>query len=400
VGHTLGIRHNFAASSLDRASVMDYPYPYVLMDSAGAIDLSQAYDTGIGEWDKATIMYGYTDYPDGVDEDSALAAHLDSVFASGQRYVSDGDARSAGSAHPYAHLWDNGPHSAEELVRLLDIRARLLDSFSERAIQEGAPLVMLEEALVPIYMFHRYQMEACAKWIGGVDYRFAVRGSGPQTVTPAPADEQWRAFKALTRCIDPATLAVPDTLLRLIPPQTTGIPRSREIFKRRTGSTFDPYTAAENAADIPIRFILHYQRAARLVGQKAQDGTYPGLAEIIDRLISVSWKRERLGGYDSELRRVVDNLVLHHLIRLAANKSASSQVRAIARHQLQGLETWCDSQLATVPDKSQMAHLERAAGQIQRYLDDPSEFEFYAPLDPPAGSPIGTGNGPAGCGWH
>ena len=399
-GHTLGLRHNFAASSLDRASVMDYPYPYVQMDSAGALDLSQAYTEGIGAWDKATIIYGYADFPDGVDEDSALAAHLDSVFGSGMRFVSDGDARPEGSAHPYAHLWDNGPHSAEELIRLLDIRARLLASFSERAIPEGTPLVMLEEALVPIYLFHRYQIEACAKWLGGVDYRFAIRGSGPQTVTPVPADEQWRAFKALLRCIEPSTLAIPDTLLRLMPPQTTGIPRSREIFKRRTGTTFDPYTAADNAADIPIRLILNYQRAARLVEQKARDSSYPGLAEIIDRLIAVSWKRERLGGHDAELRRVVDNLVLHHLIRLAANKSASNQVRAIARHQLQGLQIWCEKQITTVPDKSQMAHLERALAQIGRFLKDPAEFEYYAPLDPPAGSPIGSDGSPFGCSWE
>ena len=50
IGHTIGFAHNFAASSNDRASVMDYPHPLVnLIDDEIVFD--DAYDTGIGDWE-------------------------------------------------------------------------------------------------------------------------------------------------------------------------------------------------------------------------------------------------------------------------------------------------------------------------------------------------------------
>ncbi len=178
VGHTLGLRHNYAASAQDRASVMDYPYPYITLTDDGSIDLSDAYGVGVGEWDKAAIKYGYQDFAEGIDEDAALGTYLDEVFASGLAYLSDGDARPVGSAHPYAHLWDNGANAIDELDRLMKVRARMLERFSERVLQSKMPLVMLEETLVPIYMFHRYQLEAVPKFIGPstIDWPTVRRG--------------------------------------------------------------------------------------------------------------------------------------------------------------------------------------------------------------------------------
>ena len=108
VGHTLGLQHNFAASTQNRASVMDYPPPLVSIDSKGNIDLSQAYATGIGAWDKRTILYGYREFPNGTDEAAGLASILQENIAQGLRYLTDADARPPGSANPFAHLWDSG----------------------------------------------------------------------------------------------------------------------------------------------------------------------------------------------------------------------------------------------------------------------------------------------------
>ena len=66
VGHTLGLAHNFAASSLGQGtSVMDYPHPLITLDSNGKPDLSHAYAVGIGAWDKVAITYGYAEFPAG-----------------------------------------------------------------------------------------------------------------------------------------------------------------------------------------------------------------------------------------------------------------------------------------------------------------------------------------------
>src|SRR3954465_11906182 len=62
VGHTLGLQHNYAASPVNRASVMDYPAPREQLGADGVPDLSDAYAKGIGEWDKVAIAYGYQDF--------------------------------------------------------------------------------------------------------------------------------------------------------------------------------------------------------------------------------------------------------------------------------------------------------------------------------------------------
>src|SRR5688572_27553489 len=58
VGHTLGLDHNMAASTYDRASVMDYPAPFVKITN-GRLDLSEAYATGVAPYDIAAIRYAY-----------------------------------------------------------------------------------------------------------------------------------------------------------------------------------------------------------------------------------------------------------------------------------------------------------------------------------------------------
>jgi hypothetical protein len=322
---------------------------------------------------------------------------LDSVFATGLLYLSDGDARPAGSAHPKAHLWDNGENAALELARLLEVRAKLLTDFSERAIPPGTPMVMLEETLVPIYMYHRYQIEAAAKIVGGLDYNLSLRAEPVPVVQPLPAEAQRRALDILLRTIRPDALALPEALLAMLPPNTTWLTRPRETFNRRTGQTFDPLAAAESVADITVRMILQPQRAARLVEYYARDNTYPSLDEVIDRLIAATWQAPHQEGYQGELQRVVDNLVLTHLLRLAANQKTSGQVRAVASLKAAELRDWLEDAMTETRDEAQRAHLEYALAQIGRFQEEPGDFEYYEPLEPPAGSPIGAGR--MGCDW-
>jgi hypothetical protein len=188
VGHTLGLSHNYISSAQGRASVMDYPHPLVQLDSDGEIDLSDAYDTGIGEWDKVAITYGYADFPAGTDEASALDAVLSTARSEGITFVTDQDARPTGSAHPQVHLWDNGTDPATELDRMMDVRRVALDRFGERAIRSGMPLATMEEALVPLYLHHRYQVEAAVKVIGGLEYTYALRGDGQEPLRPVAAE--------------------------------------------------------------------------------------------------------------------------------------------------------------------------------------------------------------------
>ena len=338
VGHTLGLYHNFTSSTQNRASVMDYPPPTINMDADGSIDISNAYTKEIGGWDKRAIIWGYTDFPKGTNEADGLKAIMQETLKQGYAFISDADARPAGSAHPLAHLWDSGNNAADELNRIMGIRKQIIANFSEKAIRQDAPMATLEEVLVPMYLLHRYQAEAASKMIGGLYYTFALKNDGQVITRMIPPAEQWKAFNALMTTISPDALALPEKLIAKIPPRPISYPRTRETFKARTGLTFDPLAAAEGAASTTIQFMLNPQRAARLVEYGSRDSQQPGLLAILDKLVIQTWKAPSQSGYKGEVQRLVNNLVLKQLLSLAANPQAAENVRAFPCSKLRSLK--------------------------------------------------------------
>ena len=390
VGHTLGLQHNYAASPVGRSSVMDYPAPWARLGPDGVPDLSEAYAKGIGEWDKVAIAYGYQDFAPGADEKQALDNTLSSAFARGLMYLTDQDARPASSSSSVAHLWDNGRNAVDELANVMKVRAAALRRFGENNIREGAPLATIEDVLVPIYMYHRYQVEAAAKVIGGQDYTFSVKGKGdrnPQIVAP---EEQRRALAAVLDTLKPEALAVPEPLLRLIPPRPAGYPRTREDFRIRTQPVFDALAPAEAIANHVCDFLFNQERAARLVQFHARDARNPGLGEVVDRVLAATWKAPAVGGYAGELQHTVNMVVLTNLMSLAASDRAANQVRAIASWKLDQLKTWLNTQRRVTTDENQRAFLYYSFEQIKRFQEDPKKMNLTNPQAPPDGQPIGA----------
>jgi hypothetical protein len=390
VGHTLGLQHNFAASVVRRASVMDYPAPLVKLGVDGIPDLSDAYARGIGEWDKVTIAYGYQDFPSGTDEGAALDKILSDAFSRGLMYLTDQDARPASASSSVAHLWDNGSNAVDALADVMKVRAAALKRFGENNIREGAPMATLEDVLVPLYMYHRYQVEAAAKLIGGEDYTFSLRGKGDRNPQIIAAEEQRRALAAVLETLKPEALALPESLLRLIPPRPPGYPRTREDFRIRTFPNFDALAPAESVANHVCDFLLNQERAARLVEFHARDARYPGFAEVLDKILASSWKAPVGTGYPAEIQRTVNMVVLGELMSLAAGERAHNQVRAIAELKLEELKNWLNTQRSIARDENQKAFLFYAEEQIKRFQADPKKMNLTRPNDPPDGQPIGT----------
>lgn len=397
IGHTLGLAHNFAASYNDRSSVMDYPHPYIRIDADGNIAYDQAYDTGIGAWDKRTIMYGYQDFPEGQKEADGLQAILSENSQLGLKYISDPDSRPVSGAHPYSHLWDNGQSATEELRRLSLMRKRSMINFSEQNIAVGAPMSTLEDVLVPIYFMHRYQTEAVSKLIGGVDYTYAVRGEGKvETVEVVSNQEQRNAFKGMLETLRPDFLMIPEHILALIPPQAYGYERGREQFKVHTGLTLDPLAAAEASADYTFQFLLNPQRLARLVEQAARLPYYLSATEVMattrkqlqEEVISGA------GNYQHALARVVEQRFVYHLMAVAARNDIQPQVAAAALSTLIDIEGVIPERLtASASNSPDQAHLRYLREQIQQFRRSPEQFKVPAAPDLPDGSPIGCGGG-------
>jgi hypothetical protein len=391
VGHTLGLGHNYASSVNERASVMDYPHPYIGINGDGILDLSRAYTEEIGEWDKVSIAFGYQDYPPDIDEHKAPKAYLDRAFEKGLLYLADQDARGEGSAHPLAHLWDNGRHPTDELLRMMKVRSIALNGFSQKRIPPDFPMATLEDVLVPVYLCHRYQIQAASKVLGGLYYNHTLRG-GPQSLPEiVPAREQRRALEALLSTLKPENLAIRKSILELIPPRPPGYSESRELFQGYTGPTFDPLAAAESAAQITVSGLCNAQRAARLVDYHARNNDNPGLSEVLDRLIEVSWKSKPATGVHSEIQRMVNGVVLKNLIRLAADEATLFQVRAVVSRKLDILKSWLEKQARRTKDEDQEAHYYFGLTVIDQFQQE-LKLDFTQPLQIPQGEPIGMGD--------
>lgn len=387
VGHTLGLGHNYYDSDAGRISVLDYPHPLVTLRPDGTLDYSQVYAVGIGEWDKVAIRYGYQDFPAGTDEAQALTRILDEGWQRDLRYLTNQDT----SANPRVDQWSNGTDPAAELTRMMAVRRAVLARFGEHAIRRGQPLAMMEEVLVPLYLHHRYQIEAAASALGGLHYIYAMRGDGREPVRPVPASEQKAALDALVAALKPSELALPQTVLRSLPPRPAGYGPHRELFPRTTGSGFDPLTPAIVAADLVVSQVLETQRAARIVAQRALDPALPGLGEIIDRLLAAAgpYGASRTP-YEAEIARAVQHVVIAHLIELA-ERASMPQVRAIATLKLrQKMNAWSSIRSATAGRESQTAMDGYLANEIRRFLERPAAPAARVPLpDAPPGAPIG-----------
>lgn len=386
VGHTLGLQHNFAGSTDGRSSVMDYPPPVVTVGQDGALDLSQAYATGIGAWDKRTILYGYQDYPAGQDEDKALAAVLQDNIARGFHYITDEDARPPGGAHPLAHLWDSGASAVDELNRLVQVRALALSRFGENNIPPGAPMATLENVLVPVYLLHRYQAEAATKLVGGVNYTYAARGDGEPTNDPLPTGTQRAALAAVTQTLQPAFLALPERLIALIPPRPPGYERDRELFDAHTGLTFDPLAAAESWVNTELDLLFNPQRLSRVVEQNARGKSELTLPEIFAAALHAGQTDDHQSPYEQQLAGMVEQQVLQHLFRLAVTTDAEEHVRATAIWQLRAFE----DALRPVPaGDPQAVRVLSLRFEIDNFFLHPKEYQPAKPVRIPDGSPIG-----------
>ncbi len=391
VGHTLGIAHNFAASVNQRASVMDYPHPLIDIDDGGLLDALNAYDIGLGQWDFQVIEYGYSEYANPQDEAAGLANTLKENADAGLHFISDQDSRPTGSSHPLAHMWDNGAHPTAELEQLMSVRQAALGRFGSANLLPGQPFAELEEVLVPLYLLHRYQVEAVQKLLGGTYYEYAVYdGNGApdeSLVTPVPAEEQWQALNALLDTLAPEVLTLPPEILASIPPKPIGFSRSRESFPSRSFLNLDYVAIAETAADHTIAGILHPQRLTRLNNLHGSDPSLPSVYAVTSRLIERVFDRPVNNSQQEAVRRAVSHGLLYRLMEVVRDGAMDNQVKSQVSLALRELE----SRLEAGPGADD---LWRASNRLA--LDEIANWFQYRradsllspPLPMPPGAPI------------
>jgi hypothetical protein len=383
IGHTLGLQHNYASSFNDRSSVMDYPHPNVFVNAKGALDFSTIYTDEIGLWDKRAITYGYQDFPKGTDEANALNNLLEENSKNGLQFIADADARAAGGMHPNAHLWDNQPDAVDGLMQTFAVRNKAMQQFSEDAVKVGTPLAQLEDMLVPVYNYHRYQYEAVTKLIGGVNYQYSVRGDKNQIQpTILPNAMQQKALDAALACLAPSFLSIPENILQLIPPRPPMYYGVGELFTKRTGLSFDALSPSEALVDFELSFLFNAERANRLVQNKARAGSM-GWDNVLDAILDKTWYATTVSGMAGSIQLQTQQQTLSWLIGMSQSSDANFEVKSICANRLNKLKSKLTS--LSISNPKLTAHYQYAISRI----NDPEKITLPKPVVIPPGAPIG-----------
>jgi len=389
IGHTIGMAHNYIASTYDRGSVMDYPAPRVRLSAAGEIDLSAAYDRGPGEYDVWAIRWAYGIFPQATERDS-----LDAIVREGLRkgylFLADGDARPDFASDPRTNLWDDAATELEFLRHQGDVRRVAMRRFGLGNLRAGEPVALLQERFAPLYFFHRFAINSATKAIGGMEYSNAVVGDGQQATRTVSAARQRQALAALVAALQPAELAIPDSVLTLLAPRAFGFGGAPvELFGTRTRPTFDELGAARTLAQMVVDGILQRERAARLVQQSVYGDRPLTLAETIDALIDGTWGGAAPASAKlSAVRRVTQRAVADRLLLLAADSNAAPEVRAMAEYKINELIPRARTQ-ARAGSVEQRAHYASLVTDLTRWIERRELPALSPALRPPPGDPFG-----------
>lgn len=368
IGHTLGLAHNFIAATQDRASVMDYPYPLIRVDGQGRLDVSEAYRASPGPHDELAIRYAYTWFPDAASEAAGLRRIVRDAEARGLRFVADAHVGAAGSI-PGASQWIEGADMLSALDRTMAVRRVLIDRFDARAAQPGEPLAVLNRRFAHVYFHHRYALAGAIKYIGGMEFAYALAGEKTTATQIVAAEEQRTALRRVLAALAPEELRIPERVTALLPPVPFGYDADLTLIPTPAGTAFDPVAAAHSLAQEIADGILHPERAARLASFHARDAANPGLDEVIGALVDATWGRAATPGeahMDAALRHAAQRAVLDAMLDLAGSAAATAQVRAIASERLEMLARDVTAASATVDERG---HRTTAARDIARFFE-------------------------------
>jgi len=412
VGHPLGFAHNFAASVNNRASVMDYPAPLVRATASGGLDFSEAYGVGVGAWDKFAVHWLYSEFGADIDADAEREAMIRRAYASGLKFVTDSEGRSTGAAHPAGSVWDNGADPVEMLAETMQVRRIALDNFGLQSVKTGRAQSALGVVIAPIYLYHRYQVAAAAKLVGGYAFQYSRKGDGLGGGAAVPAARQQAALYALLATLDPAALDLSDETLALLTPpaRSFGGFVAGEYFSGATGPMFDLLAAADVAGTITMSALLHPARAARLIETKRRDPSSLGLDSVLNAMERHLFRIDATDRQE-EIQRVLQSRYVSLLIAIAAGAPEGGEARAaVAGFDFGGggeasplVKARVDAYLRDLrgrigPGLLQGASVDRAhrewlAARIDRHLNRPAPARTAvtrrAPIPP--GSPIGAG---------
>ena len=380
IGHTLGFAHNYISSANNRSSVMDYPHPKIdIID--GDINIDNAYSKNIGDWDKVTVRYAYTDFQENENEDIKLNQIIEDAVNKGLYFLSDSDSRPVGSANPFSHLWDNGEFPYKELNKLLKVRDLALKNIDLENLVDGEPYDRIEDILVPIYMLHRYQIESTAKAIGGVDYLYFVKNLNNDKVKFVNSKLQKESLESLLNVLNPKNLVLPDNLIEILSPRSFRNPRTRENFESNTGVTFDYINASSSVINHTLTFLINPERINRIYQQNMFGENILKLEDYLSIISNSIFSNKKMSLYETSINNNTSSLFLDHLFLAFNNSKTNDLSKSLILSSILNTKETLSSNL-----NDYNAFL---VNKINGFLNNPDKYKPIEKTKIPDGSPIG-----------
>ena len=381
IGHTLGFAHNYISSANNRSSVMDYPHPKIDIVN-GDINIDNAYSKNIGDWDKVSVRYAYTDFQENENEDVKLNDIIEEAVNKGLYFLSDSDSRPVGSANPFSHLWDNGEFPYKELNKLLKVRDLALKNIDLDNLVDGEPYDRIEDILVPIYMLHRYQIESAAKAIGGVDYLYFVKNKNNDKVKFVDSKLQKESLKSLLNVLNPKNLVLPTNLIQILSPRSFRNPRTRENFESNTGVTFDYINASSSIINHTLTFLLNPERINRIYQQNMFGEKILMLDDYLTIISNSIFSNNRMSPYESSINKNTSSLFLDHLFLTFNNSNTNDLSKSVILSSIINTKEKLSSNLNE--------YNSFLVNKINGFIDNPDKYIPVEKTKIPDGSPIGN----------
>lgn len=353
VGHTLGLPHNmgssgaypvdslrsptFTATHGTAPSIMDYArFNYVAQPGDGVKNLGAK----IGEYDLWSIIYGYRPIP---DANSTEGERL--ILNQWIKERADDPAFRFGAQQwrvvdPSSQTEDLGDDAVKASNLGIANLKRILPKLLEWSAEDGKDYQDLRELYGQIFSQLNRYMGHVASNVGGV-YKFTKTSDQEGTIFQhVPKAKQEEAVQFLNQQIftTPEWLIDPTILDRI---EATGIvDRLLSIQKRALKVVFEP------------------ARLQRLIEAEAtESATAYTVMNLFDGLEKGIWAELRSGKKITVYRRNLQRAYVAHLATLMGNEKDNSDIRAISRSRLKGLERRIKTALSSQTDSLSVVHL-------------------------------------------
>jgi len=375
VGHALGLRHNFKASSgISRGqlrdarftaergvsnSAMDYNPPNVPLAGETVADYHMP---GLGAYDYWAIEYGYREFAP-ADEPAALAALAGR--ADGDATLAYGPDEDLALADPSINQFDLGDDPMAYARRQLRLAHELWSRTQSRPLAPDDDLTIHRRNLQRGFNGVSRAVPLLAKYVGGVYSTRTLAGSGKPLLAPVPPEQQRAALDVLLGEVFASSSFrfEPRFLTRLGVDQFDRGPGG----SNRGSPDFSVANAVAGLQRNALDALMSDATAARLADAELKVADPKALlsyADVQARLAGAVWSelktptpKARAGTQAGEIDSLRRNLQREHLRRLAAGllrpaSPVATDVRAVYRQVALQLDADLRAALAGPPGKA------------------------------------------------